>query len=916
MNYINLKGDYHYTLILTKLNGDAICEIPEDYMESIEIKLDDFNKLNLTIPKYATSLNGTMILNPIYKEIKQNMIIEVNDKYKFIVGDIDIKQDSKKRIYKSITANSSEKSLQKKSIITTGDMFQLISDSVNIAKGVLEIFAEETGWKIGYIDEDARIEHHNGGTNNKYRWFDPTDSNWYNFLKETVAPAFDCVFVFDSFTETIHTYAKKNLGEHKGFNLDITRLAKNILRKEVSESVVTRLFVKGRETEDGYVGIEEENPLGTNYIENFDSMIENDILSEELVNALTRHKVLLDAKQLEWQIIKNEKSELSALLITKNSEILAKQEEIRGKEALLTAYIKAKSQEDIDRISAELEVLKAEHNVLLSDKTTLENQIKAKQDLTITIANQIDRKNATDNQGKIFSAELLEELNRAIIEDTWTNDYYLTAFTLYTAAQDVLKEKNKIQIDYDVESVDFLSTVKHPIGWDNILIMGDYVTVTDDEYMVDLRFVGYNHSPKSKSLKLYLTNKEQKHEYGKGYAGTNRKASQSKGLLDYYKHIFVDSKDTNNFVYKMRNDGLALVGNQIINARNSAKNKINIDETGIWLEDVDTGGLVYIGSGLIALSPNGRDFKTALDCNGLIADTIIGRMILGENMVIASETGIISIDGSGMIIKDELGRVRVKLGVYDSKAGLTMYDKNGGEVVLSEDGIVQRERSVISDNLDPNYPINIYLPIDDGVKSIKSVKLYIKLENYRTYEKQLTSEPTRFPSSGASSSTSSGASSTSTSGTGGYYDASGVSQSWGSPTYVDSFSSVLYLVEPVQGGYQGVNVKFNDFRHTHPIVLPNHAHSMQHTHDISHYHQVEISGHTHPIERGIFVGDKASNIDIYVNGVKANPMPINSDFFSIELAPHLIIGDNNISITSATMGRISGTLQMKTFAYF
>lgn len=915
MNYVNLKGDYHYNLILTKPSGFALGEVNEDYMDSIEIKLDEINLLNLSIPKTIPS-NGVMIENPIYKEIKKDRIIEVNDKFKFVIKNVDIEEEgigNKKKIAKRVRAYGTKKKLEKRQVVTTGDVFQLISDEVNISKGILEIFSEETKWKIGYVDEDARIEHHNGGTNNKYRWFDPVNTNWYQFLTETVAPAFDCIFIFDEYTKTINTIAKKNLGEHKGLYLDSSNFIKSLTKKELGEQIVTRLYVQGK---DG-LGIEGENPLGTAYVENFDSLIADDNLTQELVNALDRYNILVDSKQLEWQLIKNEKSALEQLLITKNSDILAKQEEIRGKEALLTAYIKAKSQEDIDRISAELEQLKTQHNTLLSEKTNLTNQIQMKQNLIIAVANQIDKKNATDNIGKIFTQDTLDELEEVIIEDTWSNDYYLTAFTLYFASLDVLKEKNEAPIEFDINSVDFLNTVKHPDGWDNILTLGDFVTIGYEKGEIDLRLVGYTHSPKQKSLQLYFSNKEQKHNDLKGYASAGKKASESKSVIDLYKHVFVNSKDTNNFVYKMRNDGLTLVGNQIINARNSAKNKINIDETGIWLEDVDTGGLMYIGSGLIALSPNGRDFKTAIDTNGVIADTIIGKLLLGENLIIGDSEGTFEIKGNKLTIKDREGKLRCVLGEFETnKFGLVMYDKNGNDVVLSEDGIVQRERNTFADNLDSNYPINIYLPIDEGIKSIKSVKLYIKLENYRTYEKQLTSESTKFPTSGSSSTSTSGASSTSTSGGGGYYDASGVSQRWGNPTYVDSYSSVLYLVEPVQGGYQGVNVVFNDFRHVHPIVVPSHYHNMEHFHSINHTHQVEISGHTHPIERGIFVGDKASGVNIYVNGVKVNPMPIYSDFYAIELAPNLVIGDNNISITSATMGRISGTLQMKTFAYF
>ena len=79
--------------------------------------------------------------------------------------------------------------------------------------------------------------------------------------------------------------------------------------------------------------------------------------------------------------------------------------------------------------------------------------------------------------------------------------------------------------------------------------------------------------------------------------------------------------------------------------------------------------------------------KLCIDKGGIIADRLIGKMVFSEKFIATSENGSFTITGDGMTVYDELGRERVKLGVYElngeKKASLLMYSKDGQRIMIS-----------------------------------------------------------------------------------------------------------------------------------------------------------------------------------------------------------------------------------------
>ncbi|MBO3356242.1 phage tail protein [Clostridium perfringens] len=153
---INPKDD-EPKAVLYKNRREELCEIPNEYIESIEYKLRDCFTMTLSVPS-KVQRRGEVISNPLFDKFKpKRQIIYNGDRYE-ICGDF--KVESNKHIKKKkFTAKSFEINLNKKDVAVQEGTFQLYKskgDKIDVEEGVLNWLENETSWKVGYIDPNAK----------------------------------------------------------------------------------------------------------------------------------------------------------------------------------------------------------------------------------------------------------------------------------------------------------------------------------------------------------------------------------------------------------------------------------------------------------------------------------------------------------------------------------------------------------------------------------------------------------------------------------------------------------------------------------------------------------------------------------------------------------------------------------------
>ena len=320
------------------------------------------------------------------------------------------------------------------------------------------------------------------------------------------------------------------------------------------------------------------------------------------------------------------------------------------------------------------------------------------------------------------------------------------------------------------------------------------------------------------------------------------------------------------------------------------------------------------------------------------AEVLAGSLVLGSQLVAKSEEGIINIDGNLISVYNRQGKLKVALGEYTpNKFGLMLYS-DSGDVLVSEDGLMQSYSDSRADNVDSSHPLVMRVFVPENTKSIYKAYLRFSLENFRAYSRGAKSSPSQSRSTnsgGYSSSTtdSSPSRSRSTSDGGGDYvsTTTDVDDKWkaGSDGHNHGIDDGVRLA--VYGGTVKVGndyaVKRNDgesyvtwresgqHKHDIRIKIPDHDHDFtipSHDHDFtipSHDHTFTIPSHSHDIEYGIYESsDKPSGCWVYVNGKRAYGS-FSSNQNALDITSFLQVGVfNEIKITSTKLGRIDCTV--------
>lgn len=753
------------------------------------------------------------------------------------------------------------------------------------------------------------------GTRAKFISIDGTNDNVLSFMK-VLQEQFECVFKYDTMSKTINCYSKKNIGEDKPIELsyDTNVLSINITP---SDEVPNCLIVEGN---DG-LSISDMNPYGGNTLYNYSWYVENDYLPNEVVVALEKYDKLLYAKQEEYEVLKNAISDLQSAKTKSDSEISSLEYRIKYYYNLLTGLIAGNDEgTQQEKVKGEINQLEEKLNECIATRISLQEQILLIEDDMINISEEIDKTKAVDEQGQlIFTSDYLEILSDIEYTSIYEDSYYSTSYSLYNNALKVFEDMIKPQVEFNIECGNLLKLIKNKIK--NVIELGSFFMV-DNEEIPELedkvRFIGYKLIPidgnKVKISNTSFTNKDFKNESLNFASNVGKKTTKSTNTIRTFKDVWEDAMLSNDYVSKLVDGGLDLATTQI-NSR-SSRNLLDFSEYGSFWKDADNptdGNQVYIGNSLVAISQNGfSSSEVAIMPEGVVAEVIIGKLLLGSKCEISTPDGLFVIGNNednsriGTHIYDEVGRSRIFLGL--ERDALTGYqtakfelkDANGREVVISENGIISHNQYQISDNLDSSHPMYTFIDIDEGTYEVRKVKLKLKLEKYRTFEKGTSSNQQQTSSSsGGFSIQASGGSKGSTTST------STNQNAWNTQA-----EFVTQMEEHFTGETHIHQVNKSQFTHKHNVTV---SVDTTHTHNVSQDpHSHTISPHNHPLEYGIFEGTMPSNISIYING-ELYRSGINTDS-EIDITPKMVIGKfNEIKITSSTNGRIVCNVFSKCF---
>ena len=733
--FINTDKDERkksYKIYLAKPNKEVIAILSESYDSYYNVKLGNLNELNFKLPYYTHSVDS-LDKNENIEKIKQKMylLIKYNNSEEWMIIDEleDVGEKDERYLKVSSFTNAYENSHKM--------INEMNLEVVNPAKYYKRIL-DDTSWSLGIVDPVFK---------EVYRSFEISNSNVLEAIIEG-AETFGAVLDYDTENKKINLYDLDSRSKYKGLKINYRNFLQSVSKKSTVDEMTTRMYAYGAEG----VNISNVNPTGLNYIEDFSYFIHpfkrdsnknvlksSYYMSDELCHGLLdlgelTEKHLPEINNLQGQI--NIKIDT---LVKEETELNSIKFELDTARGLLDI---AKAVEDIELVNKRrLEVAKSKS--LFDNQSVVVGDIQREIDLLELQKNSLQDRIAVTS----LSVDLLDELNPYIIEKEFRDDRYIDEKELFHDAKKKFKNSQKPDLKIETSIDNILNSVEDEY-YDDKLVIGDIARITNKEMRVDTKSIitELRFDMDGDSHELVITNDNSNSDGFDKILTILYDTQSTTTQLANNKHKWDAVADVKNRVDIMRDSAIDATKNRIYAGVNES---IEISERGIVITNPDfPEEMVILQAGVMALSKNsGEDWSTSITPDGVVADTIIGKLIAGNNLIITNDSGSFEIDSSGLEIDmdsikimsgtgdkpeniiDSWNNILLTMDEFGDSNRLNMYEKNQIEkqleaITATHSSMVKiaKEAYKPSDPLPAEY--NIY------------IEAYEALKNYLTEEIQ------------------------------------------------------------------------------------------------------------------------------------------------------------------------------------
>lgn len=395
-------------LILKSISGTPLGVLGAATNVVTDIKYNEVSTLDFDIPSCA---NGIDV--PNYDNVTGMKIVELQDVGQFILMNPKETGTGIKRS-KACNAYSLEYEFTFKKIALqngTYNFWDPVSQSDTVLGVILELMPS---WKVGTVDSSLV---------GKYRTFEVSEENLYNFMKNTLQQSYNCIFDFDTYNRVINVRDVSSAVPINPIYISLDNLAKEISVEEDTENIITRLDVNGA---DG-VDIRDVNPMGTNKIINLDYYMTTDNFEQSTINKYNNWKDLYEGYQLTYY---NLSIEYSLQIMRKTTEAAALTElegELVSLENQQAVTISAIAQ-NLD-IQASLDAINSQISSKQAEINTQKKKIQSIQNEVDNIMSELVKINKATNFQNCFTADEYIAIDRFIKDDAVTESSFVAQET-------------------------------------------------------------------------------------------------------------------------------------------------------------------------------------------------------------------------------------------------------------------------------------------------------------------------------------------------------------------------------------------------------------------------------------------------------------------------------------------------------
>lgn len=641
--------------VLCNPNKEELCSLGLMFDAKVTLK---YNALSQFTFSYLRTVEGTT--QPAYDLLDPKRLVLIEGIGYFIIDDVDEITDGLIPV-KTVTASSLEMELTYKKLYSFKGVMKFYDVTTPQTSFLYKVLSG-SGWSIGTIDASLY---------NINREFNVSDGTIYSVLMNEAETAYGCVFEFNTFTKTVSAKNISNAIASTDIYLSYDNLIQNSTFSKKSDEIVTALSVYG----GGNLDIRAVNPLGGNYIYNFDYFKNTQWMSAGLVTAINNWKALIASRQVYYAgLLANLKAE-NVILTTKNALLVTKNTEMDV--LLVTKKTRIEGKLPLDDINSQIAAKQVEINIVKAAIVTQNLNIAS---IKLSIA-QVNTQLSLTNTSN-FTLPQQAELKTYIIENTYQNTNIVVydnmtpeeiqdwTQILYDYGASVLTKMATPRYEFSLTISNFI-TLKEYSSFTNQLVLGCGVTVNiRDDYMIENALLEISYSldnPSDATFKfgnrLRLDGKDFIFSdlFGKTVSTSNSvnfNQSDWSNWTDSYKD------EVNSFI----SSSLDTTKNQLINSSNQ---EIVINGSGLHgLQLTSATGVepktyspkqFWMTSNTLAFSDDSfATAKLALGAityntqpvYGLMADVIVGELLAGSQLNIRNENNNFVLDSTGATLNN------------------------------------------------------------------------------------------------------------------------------------------------------------------------------------------------------------------------------------------------------------------------
>ena len=638
-----------YKINLAKPNQQTIASVSEAYGANYSIKMGNINEVTFNVPYFIDKLDKR-VKNENIELIKEKMYTKIsynnNDEWMVIDTIEDVGSGDEK--YMTVTAftNVYETSNRK--------INELNLEVVN-PEEYYDAVLNDVAWSIGTIDPLFK---------DIYRSVELSNTTVLEAII-TGAETFGAVLDFDTENKKINLIDIDSRAKYRGLNINYSNFLQSINRKRSVDEMTTRLYVYGSED----LSIENVNPTGMRYLEDFtyflypferdenkDVIKSSHYMSDELAHAILDKNELSKEYQPQIKAMQEEIDEETIEYINETTLL----NELRFDETTISGLLDiAKATEDNDLILQRQSEL-AEIKTKISIKELTVDHISATiEDLERQIAQLQSQISVTS-----FSKELYDELSMYIIESEFRDDRYIDEEELYRDALKKFEESKSPNIVIEASIDNIIDSLEEDYYSDRV-VLGDIARVTDKEMSVEMKslITELSFDLDNNTCDVTIANGDIEKDGYDRILSVLYDTQSTTTMLENNKYKWDTVTDVKTEVDLMRDSEIDATRNRI---KAGFRESVTIEDRGIILSNPDfPGEIVIMQAGVIALSTDGgENWSTSITPRGVMAETIIGKLVASNNLIVTNDSGSFRIDSDGLTV--DMDSIKIMSGEGDT----------------------------------------------------------------------------------------------------------------------------------------------------------------------------------------------------------------------------------------------------------